>query len=87
MKIAAAEALYLTKQPAASSLITIGTLGGSREVWSLKVPGLLSFLATGSFDGRVEGIYELQDRYVQQFGPGDYRASSPVRGAPCRRRA
>jgi cytochrome d ubiquinol oxidase subunit I len=78
MKMAAAEALYHTEQPAAFSLITIGNLDGSREVWSLKVPGLLSFLATGSFDGRVEGIYDLQDRYVQQFGPGDYRPVIPV---------
>jgi cytochrome d ubiquinol oxidase subunit I len=78
MKMAAAEALYHTEQPAAFSLITIGTLDGSREVWSLKVPGLLSFLATGSFDGRVDGIYDLQDRYVQQFGPGDYRPVIPV---------
>ncbi|MCU1628681.1 MAG: cytochrome ubiquinol oxidase subunit [Pseudonocardia sp.] len=78
MKIAAAEALYHTEQPAAFSLITIGTLDGSREIWSVKVPGLLSFLATGSFDGRVEGIYDLQDRYVQQFGPGDYRPVVPL---------
>jgi cytochrome d ubiquinol oxidase subunit I len=78
MKMAAAEALYHTAQPAPFSLITIGTLDGSQEVWSLKVPGLLSFLATGSFNGRVEGIYELQDRYVQEFGPGDYRPLIPL---------
>jgi cytochrome d ubiquinol oxidase subunit I len=78
MKMAAAEALYHTEQPASFSLITIGTLDGSREIWSLKVPGLLSFLATGSFNGRVEGIYDLQDRYVQQFGPGDYRPVIPL---------
>jgi cytochrome d ubiquinol oxidase subunit I len=78
MKMAAAEALYHTEQPASFSLITIGTLDGSQEIWSLKVPGLLSFLATGSFNGRVEGIYDLQDRYAQQFGPGDYRPIIPL---------
>jgi cytochrome d ubiquinol oxidase subunit I len=78
MKMAAAEALYHTEQPASFSLITIGTLDGSQEIWSLRVPGLLSFLATGSVNGRVEGIDELQDRYVQQFGPGDYRPVIPV---------
>jgi cytochrome d ubiquinol oxidase subunit I len=78
MKMAAAEALYHTEQPASFSLITIGTLDGSREVWSIKVPGLLSFLATGTFDSRVEGIYELQDRYTRQFGPGDYRPIVPI---------
>ncbi|NMH99288.1 cytochrome ubiquinol oxidase subunit I [Pseudonocardia acidicola] len=78
MKMAAAEALYHTEQPASFSLITIGTLDGSREIWSLKVPGLLSFLATGTFNGRVEGIYDLQNQYVQRFGPGDYRPVVPV---------
>ncbi|GAA0923675.1 cytochrome ubiquinol oxidase subunit I [Pseudonocardia zijingensis] len=78
MKMAAAEALYRTEQPASFSLLTVGTLDGSREIWSIKVPGLLSFLATGTPDGRVEGIYDLQDRYVQQFGPGDYRPNIPL---------
>ncbi|WP_214364452.1 cytochrome ubiquinol oxidase subunit I [Pseudonocardia sp. H11422] len=78
MKMAAAEALYHTEQPAPFSVITIGTLDGSQEIWSIKVPGLLSFLATGSFDGRVEGIYDLEQRYDAQFGPGDYRPVIPV---------
>jgi cytochrome d ubiquinol oxidase subunit I len=78
MKMAAAEALYHTEQPASFSLITIGTLGGSQEIWSIKVPGLLSFLATGTFNSRVEGIDDLQARYVRQFGPGDYRPVIPV---------
>ena len=78
MKMAAAEALYHSEQPASFSLVTIGTLDGSREIWSIKIPGLLSFLATGSFDSRVEGIYDLQDRYVHQFGPGDYRPLVPL---------
>ena len=48
--------------------------------WSGSAPRrhALSFLATGSFDGRVEGIYDLQNRYVQQFGPGDYRPIIPL---------
>jgi Cytochrome bd-type quinol oxidase, subunit 1 len=60
MKMAAAEALYETSQPASFSLFTIGTLDGSRELFSIRVPNVLSFLATGSFDGRVEGINDLQ---------------------------
>jgi cytochrome d ubiquinol oxidase subunit I len=78
MKMAAAEALYHTEQPASFSLFTIGTLNGSKEIWSLRVPGLLSFLATGSFNGRVEGIYDLEAQYRQRFGPGDYRPVIPV---------
>ena len=59
MKMAAAEALWETEQPAAFSILTIGTLDGSQEVFSIKVPGVLSFLATGSFDGKVYGINDL----------------------------
>ena len=60
MKMAAAEALYDTEQPASFSLFTIGTLDGSEEVYQLRVPRLLSFLATGSSNGKVEGINDLQ---------------------------
>ncbi len=59
MKMAAAEALWTTEQPASFSLFTIGTLDGKAEVWSLKVPGVLSFLATGDFNGKVYGINDL----------------------------
>jgi cytochrome bd ubiquinol oxidase subunit I len=78
MKMAAAEALYETAQPAAFSIFTIGTLDGSEEVWAIKVPRLLSFLATGTFDGKVEGINDIQAQYEQQFGPGDYSPNIPV---------
>ena len=78
MKMAAAEALYHTSQPASFSLFTIGTLNGSREVYSIRVPGLLSFLATGSFNGKVEGIDNLQGRYGQVYGPGSCTPIVPV---------
>ena len=50
MKMAAAEALYDTTAPASFSLFTIGIAGRLEEVLD-PVPGVLSFLATGSFDG------------------------------------
>jgi cytochrome bd ubiquinol oxidase subunit I len=78
MKMAAAEAIYQTEQPASFSLFTIGTLDGSQEVFSIKVPGVLSFLATGSFDGKVEGINDLQGQYQLLYGPGDYRPIIPL---------
>jgi cytochrome d ubiquinol oxidase subunit I len=59
MKMAAAEALWNTEQPASFSLFTLGTPDGKSEVWSLKVPGVLSFLATGDFNGKVYGINDL----------------------------
>jgi len=73
MKMAAAEALWETSQPASFSIFTIGSLDGSEEVFSIRIPNLLSFLSTGSFDGEVEGINELRDRYEAEYGedPGE----------------
>jgi cytochrome d ubiquinol oxidase subunit I len=78
MKMAAAEALYGTSSPASFSLFTVGSLDGSKEVASLRVPHLLSFLATGDLDGTVEGIDNLQADYAAKYGPGDYRPNIPV---------
>lgn len=78
MKMAAAEALYDTVAPASFSLFTVGTLDGSQELFSIRVPRLLSFMATGSFDGEVEGVNDLQAAAEQQYGPGDYTPDIPI---------
>jgi cytochrome d ubiquinol oxidase subunit I len=78
MKMAAAEALWQTEQPAGFSIFTIGTLDGSKELFSIRIPNLLSFLATGTFDGKVEGINDLQVQEERLFGPGDYTPNTPV---------
>ena len=68
MKMAAAEALYENEGGNGScadfSVLTIGTLDGSEEVWSFKVPCVLSFLATGTWDGKVEGINNLREEFA-----------------------
>ena len=69
MKMAAAEALWESEggpgtSGAAFSIFTIGTLDGKSEIWSLKVPGVLSFLATGTWDGKVEGINPLAEEFA-----------------------
>ncbi len=81
MKIAATEALWDTEQPAAFSLIQIGgfTEEDQTPSFDIEIPGLLSFLATGSFNGKVEGINELQKQYEVEYGSGNY--SPPVRAA------
>jgi len=68
MKMAAAEALYDTEQPADFSLLTIGTPDGKEEKFALKVPNLLSYLATGTTDGKVEGINQLREQYERTYG-------------------
>src|SRR5690349_12246881 len=78
MKMAAAEALYDTSKPAGFSLFTIGSLDGREEVASVRIPSLLSFMATGSPSGEVEGINDLQQAYEQRYGPGDYTPIVPV---------
>jgi cytochrome bd ubiquinol oxidase subunit I len=69
MKMAAAEALYDSQASNAPfSLLTVGSLDGSKEKFAVKVPSLLSFLATGKFDGSVEGINEIKAQYQKQYG-------------------
>jgi len=72
MKFAAIEAHWDTSQPAEFSILTIGDLTGKREVWSIRIPRVLSFLACNNFDCEVRGVYDLQDEYAAKYGPGDY---------------
>ena len=72
MKFAAIEAHWETSQPASFSLITIGDLSGKKEVWSIRVPYVLSFLACNNFSCEVKGVNDIQNEYVQKYGPGDY---------------
>lgn len=74
MKISAAEALWNTQQPASFSLFQIGGFRASDPTprFSIEVPGLLSFLSTGSFHGKVVGLNELNQQYEQTYGPGNY---------------
>jgi len=66
MKMAAAEAAYWSScgADASFSLFSIGTPDGTSEIWSLRVPYLLSFLSTHAFDGCVEGINDLNAQYA-----------------------
>ena len=70
MKVAAAEALYETQENAPLSLLSIGDLSGDEATTILEVPGLLSFLSTGSWNGpesTVQGINNLQQQYLAEF--------------------
>ena len=78
MKMAAAEALYETRSEAPFSLFTIGTPDGSRSLFQIGVPRMLSFMSTGNFTGTVEGINDLQAQYQEEFGPGDYTPNIPM---------
>jgi len=72
MKMAAAEALWDSENPAAMSLFTFGDEKNRKDVFAIKIPGALSFLAYNKFSGEVKGINNLQKEAEQKFGPGDY---------------
>ncbi len=72
MKIAAAEALWDTEDPAALSLFTVGNERERRDVFAIRIPRLLSLLAFNQLDGKVQGINDLQAQYEEQYGPGNY---------------
>ncbi len=74
MKIAATEAQWDTCQPCAFSLFQIGgfTTSDQTPSFSIEIPRLLSFLATGSFNGKVVGINENQDQETVKYGRGNY---------------
>ena len=72
MKLAALEAIWETEKPASFSLLTIGDLTGKEEVWSIRIPYAMSFLACNNFSCEVKGVNELQADAVQKYGPGDH---------------
>jgi cytochrome bd ubiquinol oxidase subunit I len=78
MKMAAAEALWNTESPASFSLFTIGSLNGSKELWSVRVPDLLSMIATLDPHGTVQGMNNVERAYEKKYGPGDYKPIVPV---------
>jgi cytochrome d ubiquinol oxidase subunit I len=74
MKIASAEALWNTEDPAGFSMFQIGGFSAQNPnpSFSITIPRLLSYMATGSFNGNVQGINQLQQQSVAKYGPGNY---------------
>ena len=83
MKMAAAEALYdsASGADASFSLFSLGTPDGAHEIFSIRIPYLLSFLSNGTFDGSVEGIRDLQAEYTEMYcGGADSLLTCPTDG-------
>jgi cytochrome bd ubiquinol oxidase subunit I len=73
VKIAAAEAQWENCQPCSFSAFQVG--GGNKDETPTKViaiPHLLSILATGTWNGAVVGLNQLQREDVKKYGPGNY---------------
>ena len=72
MKMAVAEAHWDTEDPAALSLFTIGNWEQTEDVFSIRVPALLSFMTYSRPYGEIKGINQLQIELTQTYGSGDY---------------
>jgi cytochrome d ubiquinol oxidase subunit I len=74
MKIAASEAQWNTCQPCGFSAFQIGgfTKEDPTPSFSITIPRLLSYMATGSFNGEVQGLNQLQAQQESEYGPRNY---------------
>jgi cytochrome bd ubiquinol oxidase subunit I len=74
MKIAASEAQWNTCQPCGFSVFQIGGFTASDQTpsFSITIPKLLSYMATGSFDGQVQGLNQLQAQEQRKYGRDNY---------------
>lgn len=72
MKMAAAEALWETEDPASFSIFSLVDEKNRKDLFSFRIPNVLSLLSYNRFTGKVEGINQLQTKYEDQYGPGNY---------------
>jgi len=72
MKMAAAEALWDSEDPASFSLFSIVDEKNKKDLYSFRIPKVLSLLSYNQFSGKVEGINQLQTSYEELYGPGNY---------------
>lgn len=72
MKMAAAEALWESADPAPLSLAALVDQKHQTNSLEIQIPLLGSFLSHNSFSGEVKGIKDIQARYQNVYGPGDY---------------
>lgn len=72
MKIAAAEALWETEDPASFSFVANIDQENRTNHGAISIPGGLSFLLYYKFDGEVKGINDLQAEMEAEHGPGNY---------------
>jgi cytochrome d ubiquinol oxidase subunit I len=72
MKMAAAEALWESADPAPLALVALVDAKNQTNTFEIKIPALASFLAYNSFQGEVKGLKDLQAAAEASYGPGNY---------------
>jgi len=78
MAAAASEAHYETADPADFHVIAGIDQEGRRTTWSITIPKALSFLYFFRWEGEVEGLNQVQARYEELYGPGNYIPNIPI---------
>jgi cytochrome d ubiquinol oxidase subunit I len=73
MKFSAMEAQWETSEsPAPWSLLAVIDEENRENTFNIEIPLVGSILAYNSFEGRYEGLNQLQVEYEEAYGPGDY---------------
>lgn len=73
MKLAAAEAQWNTSDdPASFTVLAKIDPEEMKNEYAIEIPYILSFFAYNKFSGSLEGINQLQEQYVEKYGPGNY---------------
>ena len=74
MKMAAADAVFETKEGAGLSLFATGDFKSNPEGLSrnIEIPNALSWITTGYPHGEIQGINNINAEYRQKYGPGEY---------------
>jgi len=74
MKMASAEALYDTTKGASFSIAAVGPFERHPKKldFDIRIPHLLSLIATLSWNGTVKGINQVNAAEQRKYGPGDY---------------
>ncbi|CFX01184.1 Cytochrome d ubiquinol oxidase, subunit I [Syntrophomonas zehnderi OL-4] len=72
LKMAAAEALWETADPAPFAIVASIDQEKRENSWEISIPAFTSFMAYNSFSGEVKGLRDLQAEYEAAYGPGDY---------------
>jgi len=74
MKMAAADAVFETKEGAGLSLFATGDFDSNPEGLNrnVEIPTLLSWISTGYPRGEVRGVNNINREYRRRYGPGEY---------------
>ncbi|BBB90367.1 MAG TPA: cytochrome ubiquinol oxidase subunit I [Methylomusa anaerophila] len=72
MKLAAAEALWETANPAPFGVAAVIDETKKTNPFEIKIPNALSLLMYNSPAGEVKGIKDIEKEYIAKYGPGNY---------------